>query len=146
MPYLTYPMSPDGPVVPVMFGMDRTRSAALAAAGQPIPRPIAGRALIDSGSDVTIVAAHILSALGLPPHLSASTQSTTGSASVNLFDASLSILAPPGAGVPMLVFPQLIVMEAPAPLSGIEAVVGRDVLSDCLFIMDGPRQYFILAL
>jgi hypothetical protein len=39
----------------------------------------------------------------------------------------------------------LIVAELTQALPNIDALIGRDILNDCLFILDGPGQQFTLA-
>ncbi len=45
----------------------------------------------------------------------------------------------------MLVRPTLVVTELATPLPMIDALIGRDVLAECLFLLDGPRNDFLLA-
>src|SRR5438132_1528856 len=134
MPHLTFPTSPDGPALQVLIGMQGPRMAALLAAGRPIPPPLAVRSLIDSGTDITCVAPWVLRQLGLVSAGSSSTQTAGGSVKVNLFDVSVTISGPAGKVGPMLVRDQLIVMELTQALSNIDALIGRDILNDCLFI------------
>src|SRR4051794_10918078 len=55
MPRLTFSVTPDGLACDALIGVHRTVAVALHAAGQPIPAPVSGRALIDTGSNVTCV-------------------------------------------------------------------------------------------
>jgi hypothetical protein len=64
---------------------------------------------------------------------------------VNLFEVGLTILGPAGKAGPMLVRDQLIAMELTQALPNIDALIGRDILNDCLFILDGPGKQFTLA-
>jgi hypothetical protein len=47
----------------------------------------------------------------------------------------------PGAG---LTLPDLEVMELPQPLSGVEVLIGMDVLMNCKLVLDGPAGQFTL--
>jgi len=111
-------------------------------AGQPIPAPIQAKASLDPGSNVTCVAANILQRLGLSSSGQTTTQSIQGTAFVNLFVVSLSLLGPTGV---VLTESDLQVMELSQPLSGIEVLVGRDILPGCFLIVDGPQRSVTLA-
>jgi hypothetical protein len=64
---------------------------------------------------------------------------------VNLFEVGLTISGQAGKAGPMLVRDQLIVMELTQALPNIDVLIGRDILNDCLFILDGPGRQFTLA-
>ena len=113
--------------------------------GQPFPAPAVTRGLLDLGSDISVVASRILTQLGLPVLQTATTQGVSGSATVNLFEVSLSVMGLNVPGAPVLELPQSIVMEAPQALPGIEVLIGLDVLRKCLLVSDGPGQQFTLA-
>jgi hypothetical protein len=119
---------------------------AMSPAGSPIPPPLLLRGLIDTGSDVSVVVPSVPRHFGLAPFQSRSTQGTTGSAPVHLYEMSLSIINPGGPGPSMLSWERLLVMEAPAGLPGVDVIVGLDVLRECLLISDGPGPRFTLAI
>jgi len=141
----TYGVSTDGLALEVMIGMKGSDTAALVAAGKPVPRPIWARALIDTASDVTCVESVILQRLGLSASALHTTQGISGSAPVRLFEVSFSILGATAASGPLLVLPQLVVMELPQPLSNVEVLIGLDVLLQCVLHVDGPGRQFTLS-
>lgn len=146
MPHLTYPTSPDGLTLPLMIGLDGGVMAARLAAGQPFPALQLVQGLIDTASDITVLSPNLVSRLGLVPVGDRSTQTTIGSAIAKLYEASLSIVGPMGAGGPTLDRSPLLVMGSfSAFAGGIEAVMGLDVLFGCLLIFDGPGKQFTLA-
>jgi hypothetical protein len=100
--------------------------------------------VIDTGSTVTCVTPALLQRLGLRPIGQGSSHTVAGQAAVNLFEVSLSI--PPAANVPgpMLTRGDLVVMEMPSPIPGVEILVGMDVLLDCKLFLDGPARRFTL--
>ncbi len=105
MPHGTLNVTSDGLVVPIMVGVTGQQTAQLLAAGQPVPAPVLMRGIIDTGSDVTAIAAHVLSRFNLPIAASHSTQTVAGAHRVDLFDVSLSIpriatLTAPGRPAP----------------------------------------------
>src|SRR5262245_50646196 len=132
MPHLTFASSPDGPALQVLIGVNGRGSAALLAAGQPIPTPVWVRALLDTGTDITCVAPACLRRLGLTGIGSSSTHTVGGSFKADLFEVSLSISGPAGKAGPMHVREQLVVMEWLHAPPNIEALIGLDVLSECL--------------
>jgi hypothetical protein len=145
MPHLTFASSKDGLPLTVMIGLNGTTTAALVNQGQPIPPPLLVRAILDTGTDITCVVPQILHHFGLIPLVQKSTFTVSGPVSVKLFEVSLSIPKAGGLTGPLLVLDQLVVMELPHPLPNLEALIGNDVLSQCLLIVDGPRGDFTLS-
>jgi hypothetical protein len=145
MSLLSLTSSSDGLALNVLVGLPGSRMALLQAAGAPIPPPLHLRGVIDTGSDITGVASRVFQALALPVWLKGSTSTVTGVHAVNLFEVSLSIPAVPAASGPLLNRPTLAVMEMTQALPNIEVLIGRDVLSECLLLADGPGQRFTLA-
>jgi hypothetical protein len=144
MPHLNFALSPDGMVLQAMIGLNGPDSAALIHAGQPIPSPIHVRALVDPGSDRTGVAPHVFQLLRLGPVGYGTSQTAGGSFQVSLYRVSLSVSDPRGRANAMMTMPNLLVSELPVPLP-FDALIGLDVLRECLFVLDGPGQQFILG-
>ena len=138
-------MSPDGPALEVVIGPEGAQIAALQQAGTPIPKPLQVRGLIDSAADMTAVAPRVLHHLGVIPTARVSTLTAAGSIHVNLFKVSLTISGPKGGAGPMFVKSTLLVTELATALPNIEALIGLDVLAECLFLLDGPGQQFLLG-
>jgi hypothetical protein len=142
---LTLPTSADGLAPQVLIGLNGNETALLLAAGQPIPAPVSARALVDSGTNVTCVASRILQQLGLAPAQQHQTQTVAGSLFVNLFDVSFNVQNPNATQGPVLVLPQLRVMEMIQQIPDVEVLIGLDVLQQCLLVLDGPHGHFALA-
>jgi hypothetical protein len=145
MPHLSFSRHPEGWILPIVVGINGRDTANLLATGQPIPPPQLLNAQIDTGSDISAVAASVLSRLGLRPVQFASTRTIAGSVPVDIFEVSLSIPHPSQGTRPIFVTDQLLIMEATNPLSGIDALLGLDVLDQVLTILDGPRREATLA-
>ncbi|HYT91618.1 MAG TPA: aspartyl protease family protein [Gemmataceae bacterium] len=145
MPHLTFPTTADGPTLEVVVSLAGHQLAALQQAGAPFPRALPLRGLIDTGTDVTAIAPRVVQQLGLISRLRASTQTAAGQVKVNLYEVSLTIAGPKVAAGPILVRPTLLVTELAVPLSNLEILVGRDVLDECLFGLDGPGGSFLLG-
>jgi predicted aspartyl protease len=142
---LTFPVSPDGLIVPVWIGLSGQVLANLMAAGQAAPPPIAARGLIDTGSDVTAVDPSLLRALGATPAtLTTTTTTASGQVRVRLFEVSLSITDPTQSLTAWLTEPNLLVTELPLTLPAVGVLVGLDVLLTCKLQLDGPARLFAL--
>jgi len=141
---MTFAVRPEGLTVAVLIGLNNQDAAALAAAGSPIPPPVWGTGLLDTGCDITSVAPTLLRRLPLARTGGSSSQTVGGQVSVELFEVSLSIPPPGGAAGPLLVRPHLVVMELPHPIAGIDVLIGLDVLLTCRLLLDGPGRQFTL--
>lgn len=145
MPTLRFPLQSDGLICDVLIGLDGKATTALAVSGRPILAPILCRGLIDTGTDVTCVASAVLRQLGLSiPVGITKTTSTTGSAPVDLFEASVNVFDLRNPSGPMLILPDLFVMELSKPLTNLDVLIGLDVLLTARLILDGPGQVFTL--
>lgn len=140
MPQLTFPVTGVGLSAPVWIGLDGKTTTALAAGGQPVAAPVQARGLVDTGSDVSVVASWVLQALGIPPATVTKTTTASGQVQVRLYEVSLSITDPGQAGSPWLTLPDLVVMELPTSLPDVDVLIGLDVLLTCRFLLDGPGR------
>lgn len=140
-----YPVSADGLALYVMIGLKGADTANLVAAGTPVPAPILARALIDTASDVTCVASAIPQRLRLAPSGQHTTQGIAGSVPVRLFEVSFSIPGASASSGPLLVLPQLVVMELPQAVPNVEVLIGLDVLMQCALHVDGPNRQFAIT-
>jgi hypothetical protein len=109
------------------------------------PRPVAVRALVDSGAARSIVQASIPGVLGLDPvdAVELHTASTDGTPTEHpVFAISLFFSGFPGG----MLDPDLRVVEI-GDLGGLGAamLLGRDVLDRCLLIYAGPERRFTIA-
>ena len=145
MPHLTLQVAPGGPIIDVAVGVSRARSQALQASGHPVPNPVQVRALVDTGASCTCIDPSVLASLGLSPTGVAAihTPSTAQKPhSANQYDVSLVLLHPKLS----LTFHTVPVVEAHlSAVQGIQALIGRDLLSNCLFVYDGQSGRFTLA-
>ena len=144
MPQLTCPIASGELTLTVVVGHNRKALTAVVGAGQTLPPPIWTRGVIDTGTNVTCVTPAVLKKLGLTSTGQGSSQTVGGLAAVNLFEVSLSI--PPAGNVPgpMLTRRDLMVMEMPSPIPGVDVLIGLDILLDCKMLLDGPARQFTL--
>jgi predicted aspartyl protease len=131
-------------MVDLFIGVSGPRSAALQSAGIAVPQPVTVRAMIDTGASCTVIDPTSIQSLGLVPTgtVPIHTPSTAGTAiHCSQYDVMLAIYHPKFS---------LVVGTAPIITSdllsqGFHALIGRDVLSRCLFIYDGAAAQFTLA-
>ncbi len=144
MPRETYPLNPDeGPLLPVSVGLPLADAQDRLAQGQPAPAPFQVPALVDTGSNVTCVSAHVIRLLGLRPTRAGTSQNVGGIVKVDLYTINLTLLTMTYAD--LLAFTDLAVMGLPYPLDAVEAIIGRDLLDQMHFHYDGPGGTFTLA-
>ena len=146
MPFFTLQMGPSGPMVTTFIGVSAARAAALKAQSLPIPHVVQIQALVDTGASGTCVDPSVLKGLGLTPTGSiAVCTPTTGTAAITLeqFDVGIFI---PAADQPPFMRPNLPVTCTELLVAqGFHALIGRDVLSECLMVYDGRSKLFSLA-
>lgn len=144
MPHLTLQISPGGPLIDLTVGVSVPRAQALRKSAQPIPSPVQLRGLIDTGASGTCIDAPALHGLGLAPtgQIPVHTPSTGTAAHVSdQYDVSLTLLHP-RLNLHLGATP---VIASHLSAQGIQALIGRDVLSQCLFVYDGMAGIFSLA-
>lgn len=144
MPHLTLQVAQGGALIDLSVGVSAARAQALQQAGQLVPNPVVIRGLIDTGASCTCVDPSIPRALGLVPRgvtpiLTPSTGAQAHQA--NLYDVSLTLLHPKLS----LSIANVPVAESQLAVQGILALIGRDILANCLFLYDGQAGLFTLA-
>lgn len=87
----------------------------------------------------------ILRQLGIVSAQSISAHSTAGQTLAKLVEVSLSILGLTSLAGPPIVHPDLMAMELPQPIPGIDVIIGRDVILQHQLFVDGPAMQFSLS-
>jgi hypothetical protein len=134
-----------GPIISVYVAVSQPRADALTAAGTAIPAPVLIRALVDTGASCTCIDPGVLTPLGLTPtgQMPMLTPSTGAVPQLkNQYDVSLII--PSGPHTP-LVFSAIPITESDLAVQGIQALIGRDILADCILAYNGTMRMFTLA-
>lgn len=132
-------MSPSGPIVEAYVGVSVPRRTALIAAKQQVPNPIPIRGLLDTGATGTAIDPSVLTALGLTPTGTILVNTpTTGAnpATVEQYDVAFVILGPPN-GTPLFSQTLPVVASELLTAQGFHALIGRDILSQCVFVYNG---------
>lgn len=134
-----------GPIIDAFVGVSKARSEALKAAGQTIPNGVQIRGLLDTGASATAIDPSVLSSLGLTPTGSTLVNTPTTGATpqpVDLYDVSFIIPAPSGAPLFSQTLP--VIASELFAAQGIHALIGRDILSQCVLIYNGSG-FFTLS-
>jgi hypothetical protein len=130
--------------LPVEVSIPTALAQVLAAQNQVAPPPATGIALIDTGATRSCVDSKIISQLGVNPIGVITTGTAGGPVQQSLFPARFRF---PGEGLD-LEFSSVIGADlAGQNIAGrnIIVLVGRDVLSHCQLIYNGPGGFFTLA-
>ena len=144
MPYLNAQLTPQGPVVELLIGVSQPREAALRQQSQPVPEPARLRALLDTGASGTVVDPEIIRHLALTPTSAgqvATPATPTVPQPVDLYDVRITLLHPELA----FSFHAVPVIAAPLKHLGVHALIGRDLLANCLLVYDGRNGTYSLA-
>lgn len=144
MPHLTQPILPGGPIVEMFVAASIPRVAVLQQANQTPPNPVRIIGVIDTGASATCIDPTSLAPLGLTPinRVPIHTPSTgTAPVECDQYDVQLILLH---KTMRHFHIPSLPVV-ASGCLPGIQALIGRDVLSRCLFVYDGVTGIYSLA-
>lgn len=121
--------------------------AAQTASGKPIPSAVTGTFLIDTGASTTCVDPGLVAPLGLTPSgaVMIQTPSTSGTAhACAQYDVFLYILPgrPGEVGYYVEAMP---VLKTFLRSQGIDGLLGRDVLQNCVLITNGPAGILTLS-
>jgi hypothetical protein len=147
VPHFTLQVGSTGPMLRALIGVSSAREHALLKAKRPIPAPVLVQALVDTGASCTCVDSAVLKGLGLPPtgKIMMATPSTGAAPhTTDQYDVALVI---PGADAGALPYMHgtLAVAECDLAAQGLQALIGRDVLKDCVFHYNGSIASFTLA-
>jgi predicted aspartyl protease len=128
-----------GPVATINIAVSAAAESALTAAGQAIPQPVQVTALIDTGASVTAISQGIAQQLGLQP-VGIQSVSTPSSPSANMPLYAIRVV------LNTVVFDVTAIEANGLAAQGIGALLGRDVLSQAVFVYIGYANEFTIAL
>lgn len=143
MAQLSFPIALRELRVDVRVNLSAPELAVLVAGRRPAPVSAVGRAVLDTGSNVTGVSAAIIQQLALTSHASNKTSGVGGPVPVRLFRVSLSVFDAAQPHQPWFVQPDVEVMELPSHVSA-DVLIGMDVLLQCRLTVDGPAGTFTI--
>ncbi len=146
MPHFTQTISNEGPLLDVNINASIERLRALQDSGQPIPNAITVKGLVDTGASTTCIDTSVVEALGLETKgdVAVITPSTGDQPiDVDYYDITAMIFA--GMDQPPLLNATLLVAELPIQNQGFQAIIGRDLLSECVLIYNGATEQYTLS-
>lgn len=130
----------EGPTIPVSVGVPAALATVLMSRNMPVPAPVSGVALIDTGATLCTVDQSIMQALNIPPFGTTTIHTGAGPTQCPTYPASLSF---PGTPLPNLNFTNF--WSAPLQAQGIIAIIGRNVLRHFVVVYNGPGGSISLA-
>jgi len=143
MPILNSPLDQHGhALVDLFLDIPSARRLALQSAA---PQRLHCRGMVDPGATITAIDSQVRQALSLAPFRvrRASVPNTPAPIRVRSYKVDLAILFP--SGVVIVLAPKLSVVAMPIAQTGVQVLLGCDVLSKCQFIHNGSAQTFSLA-
>lgn len=137
-----------GPIVPVQIEVPQALATQLQTDNKPVPTPLFGFALIDTGASISGIDTTVIQHLGVQPvGQQVLIGGATGQKMRSTYPARFTF---PGSSLPAMHFGQL----AETELSGITlpgtqgsflALIGRDILCHFVLVYNGPNGTFTLA-
>jgi predicted aspartyl protease len=144
MPVIKSPITHHGPVIDLWVGPNEPRKRVLTKNGFPVPDPICVKALIDTGSSYSAVDPSILQALDLKLIDTIPVRIPMAKEEVEHLDKYVVGLLMKAEGLEKLLDTIEVIAPSFGNEDGIQALIGRDVLSHCKFSYDGPGEFFSL--
>ncbi|MGH2493204.1 MAG: hypothetical protein ACRDIV_00700 [Ktedonobacteraceae bacterium] len=133
-----------GPILTVSVSIPQALADLYARQQIPLPSPITGIALIDTGATRSCVHGPIMTALGVNPIGVVNSGTVAGQALHNLFPAHFMF---PAARID-IDFAAVVGVDLAGQIINNQqliALIGRDVLSSGIFVYNGPMGTFSLA-
>ena len=139
----------DGPIAPAEFQIPTSLAQLLKIQGKPIPPPLKGMVLIDTGATKSCVESAIISSLGVEPVGLMVVSTAKGATKASLYPARLLI----GGGETLqpidIELNSFICVDLSKPSSSAHTLIGligRDILKLCMFVYNGPAGTYSLAI
>ena len=135
-----------GPIIQVQFEVPTALASILQKNNIPIPSPIEGAALIDTGATLTSIDVGILTRLGINPVGVANVGTAGGPQRQSIYPARITF---PGTALPGFELHHVMgcnlkgqTVKDQMPLC---ALIGRDVLSRAVFVYNGSAGMFSIS-
>lgn len=143
MPYLTKPITDRGASVDVLVGLDEKAIKVQQLAHKPIPQAVRLEALVDTGAGISCIDNEVLQHLRLSPMGSMWVAVPGGTPLLcDLFKVTLTILHPSDVQKNSILVAS--VASANVRATGVDALIGCDLLEKCEFFFNGRPRTFTL--
>lgn len=140
MPNLTFSVAWDRPpVIEMVVAVTRKRAGWLESRGRPVPRPEVVPALLDTGASTSLISQDIADQLKLHRGSKQVVSGIGGTVSVAGYLAMVQLLFPGIPPVSLKDSAEVIVVPNLNHL-GARMILGRDVLSVCVLVYNGPHS------
>ena len=137
-----FPFDLNGMYVDVLVSCGSDRMAEMVAKGQPIPRPLWVRGMIDTGTNVSAVSLAIINQLAIPTGKDVRSEGIGGEFASHYYEVSFTIADKSAPGRPTYSPPDVSVIHIEAV--GVDVLIGLDLLVACRLVVDGPARLFTL--
>lgn len=137
-----------GPLIQIQIEVPSALAESLRLANQPIPNPVDGMALIDTGATITSIHAPILAGLGIQPVGIANVGTAGGPQQQSTYPARFSFPGTPLPGFELArvigcdLTGQTVLNQPQRPVIGL---IGRDVLAKAILVYNGSAGMFSLS-
>lgn len=128
-----------GPIIDVQVAVPTALEQLLRQSSKPVPPPVKGRALIDTGATISSVDDATIRGLGVSPVGLINTGTAGGPQQQNMYPARFILQAG-------WTFEFSRVTGSNLTGTGLVALIGRDVLSRTILVYNGPLGVFSLAI
>ena len=144
MGHITGSLEEQGALIDVTVGVSKAFREAMKKVDLDVQPSRATKALIDGGASHTLVDVRILAALGLSPLNGFAVQTPTTGPTFREMKKYAVTLGLVHSDSPVR-FPALEVGEADFSGRPYQVIIGRDVLSKCVYLHHGPAGFFSLS-
>ena len=135
-----------GPLIQIQIEVPSALAESLRLTNQPIPNPVDGVALIDTGATITSIHADILTGLGIQPIGIANVGTAGGPQQQSTYPARFTF---PGTNLPGFELSQVIGCNLTGQMAPgqrpIIGLIGRDVLANAVLVYNGSAGMFSLS-
>jgi hypothetical protein len=139
MAQISLPITPSGVIIEAYVFYTGARIQAMSAASQVPQSPVRARLIVDTGATRTFLDPGIIQALHLTPTgVAAAHTASSGANPVPVLEYAVSLFLPL-TGQTKIVDP-LPILESHLRPSGVDGLLGCDVLNDGILLYDGPNR------
>jgi predicted aspartyl protease len=130
-----------GPIIQVTIGVEQNIAQQLLSQGMPLPQPVPGLALIDTGATSTCIDEDVAKQLNLPVvDVVTIASASHAETNQNVYPALIEVV-----GI-AIKFNALRAIGVPLTAQGLQVLIGRDLLQHCTLFYNGVTGSFTLSI